>query len=172
MSPAAAKRKPEETTTIPAVAEALARRHADDAATLRRNLDAYKTAVVLAAKGEPIAAATADAAVVSAHSLKIKPERLDDDVAAMRQAIAYEKEMSDFTSQAPARHERLAEIKAELDVVERLGRELRAEHHRLLVAGHVWVAWKHSRDEIERRHPHLFKDALSLSDAEWQRVRA
>jgi hypothetical protein len=173
MSPAATKKKsPAETTTIPAVAEALARRQADDAATVNRNLDAYKLAVAKAARGEELAASDADAAVVAAHALKLKPERLDADVAAFRQALAYEKEMSDYAAKAPARHERLKEIKKELEAVERLARELRAEHHRLLVGGSVWIAWKHNRDEIERDFPHLFKTAASLSETAWQRIRA
>jgi hypothetical protein len=173
MSPATTKKKsPAETTTIPAVAEALARRQADDVAAVNRNLDAYKLAVSKAARGEELAAADADAAVVAAHTLKIKPERLDADVAAFRQALAYEKEMSDYTAKAPGRHERLQEIKKELQAVERLAKELRAEHHRLLVSGSVWVAWRQNRDQIEREYPHLFKNAESLSETDWRHIRA
>jgi hypothetical protein len=159
-------------TTLPAVAEALARRQAEEISVVNRNLSAYRLVVSKAATHEPLLATDADAAVIAAHALKIRPDRLVDDVASYRQALAYEAQMADYTSQSPARHARLAEIKRELEAVERLARDLRAEHHQLLVSGNVWIALRQNRDEIERNFPHLFKDAESLNAADWQRVRA
>jgi len=173
MSPAVAKqRKADDTTTIPAVAEAIERKREAELELLNRRLAAYREAVTLAADGKPIPATVADSAVVAVHELRLRHDRLSDDVGVMTQARSLEKQMAEFEAGSPARHARLKEIKLELVAAERLLRDLRAEHHRLSVAGAAWVAWKTQRSELERDNPHLFRSAASMSDAEWQRVRA
>ena len=172
MSPAVAKRKADEmTSTIPAVAEAIGRRREADIDLLNRRLADYCEAVTLAAEGKQIPATVADAAVVAAHELRLRHDRLEGDVAALALSRVLEKQMAEFKAGSSARRDRMAEIKLQLIAAEQLLRDLRAEHHRLSVAGSAWVAWNTQRSELERDNPHLFNTAAAMSDADWQRVR-
>lgn len=173
MSPAVARRKPEiESASVPAVAEAIARRHEADTAEKNRLLAAYRVLVKKAANNEPLTSADADSAVVAAHALGLHGDRLDRDVAALRQAQGHETAMADYKAASPACNARLLAIKAELVELHKTIASLRAEHHRLSVRGHIWLAHKQNHDEITKNNPHLFLDASEISDADWQKVRA
>lgn len=173
MSPAVAKRKFDaDTITVPEVAAAIQRQQDADIASTNSHLAAYRAAVVYAAKGQPIPATVADAAVVAAQHLRLPASRMDADVAAMRTVLACEKRMADFKAQSPAQAARRLAIKEEIvEVTQRL-RNLQGEAARLGVAHHEWIHAKHQRDEVEQQRPHLFRDAAELTDGQWQHVRA
>lgn len=173
MSPTATRKKPElAASSIPAVAKAITRRHEADTAETNKLLAAYRRAVEKAAAGESIPAADADSAVVAAHRLGLKGDRLDRDVAAMRQAQAAERAMAEYAAATPASRARGLAIKAELDALEKKIKALRAEHYRLGVRHNVWLGHKHNLDELTDSHPHLFRDAAAIDEETWQRIRA
>jgi hypothetical protein len=172
MSPAVAKRKADDTTSLPAVAEAIAQKREAELALTDRRLKAYREAVTLAADGKPIPATVADSAAVAAHELRLHHDRLARDVGTMKNALSLDRQMAEFEAGSAARNERLHELKQELIAAEKLIREMRAEQHRLSVAGAEWVAWKTRRNELEQENPHLFRPAADLSDAQWQRLRS
>ena len=174
MSPTLAKRKsePNTITDAPEVAAAIQRQQDADIATMNRNLDAWRAAVIHAARGEPIPATVADSAVVAAQHLRLPASSMDADVAAMRTALDCDKRMAGHTAKSPERAARLRAVKQEiLDTRQRL-RDLEAEGHRLSVAHHEWVNAKYQRDEVEQQRPHLFRDAAELTDSQWQHIRA
>ncbi len=172
MSPALKQRKADEqTSSIPAVAEAMARQREAELTILDRTLAAYLEAVTLAAAGKPIPAAVADSAVVAAHGLRLRHDRLSEDVAVARLAMSMEQQIAEHEAGSAARRARMEEIKQEIVAAERLVRELRAEHHRLTSSGMVLATLRTQRSELGRDNPHLFKRARDLSNADWQRVR-
>lgn len=167
------KRKPEpEAVPVPEVQDALARRHAADIERQDRMLNAYREAVTLAAEGKPISPAVADAAVESAHALGLKASRMPDDIAAMRQALAFERQHAEYIGQTDDRKARAHEIKLDIAAAERLIRDLKAEQHRLTVGGMPVFYGLQERDDIKRKFPHLFKAAADMDDKSWRHVRA
>lgn len=173
MSPAVAKQKPSDTiTTPPEVMAAIQRQQDADVATTNKQLAAYREAVILAAKGQPIPATVADSAVVAAHRLRLPAGRMDADVAAFRTALACEQRMSEFKAKSAERTERAQAVKQELAETMQRYRSLQAEAARLGVSHHEWLSAKHQRDEVEQQRPHLFRDAAQLTEAQWKHVRA
>jgi len=172
VSPAATRRKPTlDASSIPAVAEAISRRHEADTAETNKLLAAYRRAVEKAAAGESISAADADSAVVAAHRLGLKGDRLSRDVAAMRQAEAAKRGMAEYEAATPACRARGAAIKVELDELEAKRRSLRSEAHRLSVRHNEWLGHKHNLDDLSKDYPHLFQAASAIDEETWRRIR-
>lgn len=173
MSPAATRQKPElEASSIPAVAEAITRRHDADVAEKNKLLAAYRVAVTKAAKNETIRSTDADAAVVAAHALGLQGDRLDRDVQAMRQALTHEAGMAAYAAATPECVARSAKIKAELAELKQRVNALAAEGYRLGVRHHEWLAHKRNLDDIKNGNPHLFADAATIGEEAWRRIRA
>jgi hypothetical protein len=175
MSPAAALKTPKTepaTVPLPEVQEALARRHAADLEQQDRYLRAYRDAVTLAAKAEPIPAAVADAAVDAAHALNLKASRMEDDIGALRRFLAYQRQEQAFRDTSAARHQRMADLNLEIPAARRLVRELEAEQHQLAYAGHSLVPLLQEQDGIRRDYSHLFRSAADMDDKAWRRARA
>ncbi len=172
MSPTATRKKPElDASSIPAVAEAITRRHEADVAEKNRLLAAYRLAVSKAASGEAIPTTDADAAVVAAHELGLKGDRLARDVLAMRQAQVAERGLAAYAEATPACRARSAAIKAELDELEAKRRSLRAESHRLGVRHYEYVNFTQQLREIKEANPQLFADAAEIDEAAWRHIR-
>ncbi len=173
MSPTATRKKPElDASSIPAVAEAITRRHEADTAETNKLLAAYRRAVEKAAAGESSTAADADSAGVAAPRLCLKGDRRDRDVAAMRQAQAAERGMAEYEVATPACRARGAAIKVEIDELKKKLKSLEAEHYRLGVRHHEWLGHKTNLDEVSKSHPHLFLDAAKIDEESWRRIRA
>lgn len=172
MSPTATRKKPElDASSIPAVAQAITRRHEADEAETNKLLAAYRRAVEKAAAGEPITTADADSAVVAAHRLGLKGDRLDRDVLAMRQAQVAERGLAAYAEATPACRARSDAIKAELDELEAKRRSLRAESHRLGVRHYQYVNFTQQLREIKEANPQLFADAAEIDEAAWRHIR-
>lgn len=173
MSPAVAKRKPADTiAAIPEVAAAIQRQQDADIAATNKYLEAYRTAVALAARGEPIPATVADSAVVAANTLRFKPTRFEVDVAAMRQAAALDKQEASLRARTVAAKEESVAIRDQLRELEALRRELLAKQHRLIATGFEVAGISQERQRLVTDAPHLFRNAEQLSDAQWNHARA
>lgn len=176
MSPAATKRRPSTsdtptTTTMDAMAEAIARQRSDDQAVRQRHLDAYRRAVDLEAKWEPIPSEVADAALSAASALGIPPGRLAVDALALREADrldARERElksaMEEWRVNKAAMDARYAELKAEIHRLDALS-------VRPLAFANETVGISDARRILRERSPHLFAPAADLTSAEWNHIR-
>lgn len=175
MSPTATKRRPtanDNTTTMDAMADAIARKRADDLQVRQRHLDAYRRAVELEAKREPIPSEVADAALSAASALGIPPGRLAADAEVFRQALQLDtheaqlrKETGLWGETAPALKQRRAELVHELRVVD-------AKFAAASAFGFRKAGVSQNRSELRGRSPHLFASAAELTPAEWNHIRA
>ena len=177
MSPAATKRRPtpaasDTNTTVDAMADAIARRRADELAVRQQHLDAYRRAVELEAKREPIPGSVADDALSAASALGLPPGRLAVDALALRRADQLnqrERElkaaMSEWKVDAAAIKTRLEELKTEM-------RQLEAMSLRPRVWANETAGIADQRRQLRARCPHLFTPAAEMTSAEWNHIRA
>lgn len=172
MSPAVAKQKPAAITAIPEVAAAIQRKQDADIATTNRYLEAYRAAVALAAKNEPIPATVADSGVVAAHALRFKPTRFEADVAALRQAASLDKQEAALRARTAGGKEEAIAIRDQLRELEVLRRELVAKQNRLNATGFEAAGIAQERQRLIADAPHLFRNAEELTDAQWNHARA
>ena len=175
MSPTATKRRPPRndnttTTTVDAMAEAIARQRADDQAVRQQHLDAYRRAVDLEARREPIPSEVADAALSAASALGIPPGRLATDAQVVRQALSLDAEQQRLGDEmaawdASALKQRQRELVDEL-------RRVDAKFAVGSAFGYRRGAISQNREALRRRSPHLFASAAELTPAEWNHIRA
>ena len=177
MSPAATKRRPtpaasDTNTTVDAMAHAIARRQADELAVRQQHLDAYRRAVELEAKREPIPGSVADDALSAASALGLPPGRLVVDALVLRQADQLDQRdrelkaaMSEWKVDGPAIKARYEELKAEM-------RQLEAMSLRPRVWANETAGIADHRRELRQRSPHLFTAAAEMTSAEWNHIRA
>ena len=173
MSPTATKRRPtanDNTTTMDAMADAIARKRADDLQVRQRHLDAYRRAVELEAKREPIPSEVADAALSAASALGIPPGRLAADAEVVRQALSLDvhehrlgEEMASWDGRALK--ERRRELVDEL-------RRVDATFAAASALGFRKAGIADQRRQLRARSPHLFASAAELTPAEWNHIRA
>ena len=107
-----------------------------------------------------------------AYELGLPPERFDRDVAivqAERKLAAVIEADEAAKTQTRAKGE---EYRARITALEKELRELRAASQRISGEAMMRTNRKIDHAKMQSEHPHLFKPADTLSDAEWKAVRS
>lgn len=152
------------------VADLVCEMHAEELRGVSDVLARYVALVQKVAAGKTLAADEAASAAAAVFELRLPPDRFDRDVSAVRTVLDLDKRIAEDAKAMPTREANDAE-REKLAALERAVVEQKLHMRRLTSLAMERQTRRAQREEMVKASPHLFRDAVTLTDNEWAAVR-
>jgi hypothetical protein len=152
------------------VAEMMKELHAEAHRGAATMLERYVAFVKQAAKGK-LSPADAEQAAAVAYDLDLPEDRFERDVSTVLAGINLARQIEADDLEAASSREKGDELKAKLAALEQERRQTLAAQHRRFGEAHARQARRQEQARLERENPHLFADAITLTDRHWNAIR-
>ncbi len=156
--------------TTTKVADLVCELHAEELRGVSDVLARYVGLVQKVAGGKTLAADEAASAAATVFELRLPPDRFDRDVSALRTVLDLDKRISEDAKAMPTREVNDAE-REKLAELERAVVEQKLRMRRSVGLAMERQTRRTQREELVAANPHLFRDAVTLTDNEWAAVR-
>jgi hypothetical protein len=157
-------------TTTTVVADLVCEMHAEELRGVSDVLSRYVGLVRKVADGKSLTADEAASAAAAVFELRLPPDRFDRDVSAMRTVLDLDKRIAEDANAVMSREANDAE-RDKLAQLERAVTEQKLRMRRFTSLAMERQTRRSHRDELVKASPHLFRDAVTLTDNEWTAVR-
>jgi hypothetical protein len=152
------------------VADLVCEMHAEELRGVSDVLARYVALVQKVAAGKTLAADEAASAAAAVFELRLPPDRFDRDVSAVRTVLDLDKRIAEDAKAMLTREANDAE-REKLAALERAVVEQKLHMRRLTSFAMERQTRRAQREEMVKDNPHLFRDAVTLTDNEWAAVR-